>query len=149
MKFKINLHSTWWNVPPTVKILVDNCEYFFNQITDPCVIEFDHTSNQERTELKIILSNKDNLQTVVENGIIIKDQLLHIDNIEIENIELGELVYQGIYQPEYPSQWAQENIDAGTPLPQFLKNIDVLGFNGAWTFSFTSPFHIWYLENLS
>ena len=80
----------------------------------------------------------------MENGEIKKDQMLHIKSIEIDDINLGALVYEGVYKPTYPEPWASEQND----LPETLKNVTQMGHNGTWTMSFTSPFYMWLLENL-
>ncbi len=96
-----------------------------------------------------ILISKINGQTLVnEKGDILKDQLLHIKSIEIDEIEIGALVYEGIYQPEYPEPWATQQKEAGNELPSSLKNVTQMGHNGTWTLTFSSPFYMWLLENL-
>ena len=83
-----------------------------------------------------------------EDGKIIKDQLLNIKSIEIDEIDIGALVYEGVYRPEYPEPCASQQRKAGKELPETLKNVTQMGHNGTWTFTFTSPFYMWLLENL-
>ena len=33
-------------------------------------------------------------------------------------------------------------------LPETFKNVTKMGHNGTWTFTFSSPFYMWLLENL-
>ena len=68
--------------------------------------------------------------------------------LKIDEIDIGGLVYEGVYKPEYPEQWATQQTKAGNKLPETLKNVTQMGHNGTWTFSFTSPFYMWLLENL-
>ena len=63
-------------------------------------------------------SGKDIRQTVVEDGKITKDQLLHIKSIEIDEIDIGALIYNGLYTPQYPEPWASEQAKAGIDLPK-------------------------------
>jgi hypothetical protein len=153
MNIKIRLYATWWNKPPTAIVSIKDNVYFSGEITAdktcPYTIEFKHdTKNNDSTSLVIALVDKDDYQTVVEQDKIVKDQLLHIDGIEINDIELGVLIYKAIYKPNYHSAWLKEQQSLGHQIPENLQSIDVLGHNGTWTLDFTVPFHIWYLENL-
>ena len=85
---------------------------------------------------------------MVEDGKITKDQLLHIKSIEIDEIDIGALVYEGVYTPKYPEPWATQQKQAGNTLPQSFKNVTNIGHNGRWELGFTSPFYMWLLENL-
>jgi hypothetical protein len=153
LKFKLELYSTYWDKTPRAEILINSHSHFNQEITgtekEPTVIEFEHELTEgEQYSLIIKRSGKDNRQTVVENGQIIKDQLLHIKSIEIDEIEIGALVYSGLYTPQYPEPWASEQAKAGNPLPESFKNVTAMGHNGRWELGFTSPFYMWLLENL-
>ena len=149
IKFKLELFSTYWDKAPTCEILINNISKWKGEVlgTDdkPTKINFEHTLNENET-YKLILDRqgKDISQTIMENGEIKKDQMLHIKSIEIDDINIGALVYEGVYKPTYPEPWASEQKD----LPETLKNVTQLGHNGTWTMSFTSPFYMWLLENL-
>jgi hypothetical protein len=153
LKFKLELYSTYWDKTPRAEILINSHSHFNQTITgtekEPTVIEFEHELTEgEQYSLIIKRSGKDNRQTVVENGQIIKDQLLHIKSIEIDEIEIGALVYSGLYTPQYPEPWASEQAKAGNVLPESFKNVTAMGHNGRWELGFTSPFYMWLLENL-
>jgi hypothetical protein len=85
---------------------------------------------------------------VNEKGDLIKDQLLHIKDIEIDEINIGALVYEGVYTPTYPEPWATQQRELGNEMEESFKNVTMMGFNGKWTFTFSSPFYMWLLENL-
>jgi hypothetical protein len=88
-------------------------------------------------------------QTVTdEDGNIIKDQVLHLKSIEIDEITIGSLVYEGVYTPKYPEPWATLQRESGVELPESFKNVTELGHEGQWKFTFGSPFYMWLLENL-
>ena len=153
LKFHLELWATYWNKPPVAEIKINNGSIKTEQITgtedNPTVIEFEHElTENEKYDLQILRSNKDSRQTVVENGEITKDQLLHIKAIEIDEIDIGVLVYEGIYTPEYPEPWATQQREAGNDLPKSFKNATTLGHNGTWSLQFESPFYMWLLENL-
>ena len=153
LKFKLELYSTYWDKTPRAEILINNHSHYNQEITgtekEPTVIEFEHELTEgEKYSLIIERSGKDIRQTVVENGQIVKDQLLHIKSIEIDEIEIGALVYSGLYTPRYPEPWASQQRQAGNALPESFKNVTTIGHNGRWELGFTSPFYMWLLENL-
>ena len=149
LKFKLELYATMWDRPPHAEILIGDKSYFTGDITgtegEPDVIEFEHEFTEgEKVELIIERSGKIKGQTVInENGDVLKDQLLHIKSIEIDEIDLGALVYEGVYTPRYPEPWATQQREAGVELPESFKNVDCIGHNGTWVFKFTSPFYMW------
>jgi hypothetical protein len=153
LKFKLELYSTRWDKFPRAEILINNHSHYNQEITgtekEPTVIEFEHELKEgEKYRLIINRSGKDIRQTVIENGQIVKDQLLHIKSIEIDEIDIGALVYSGLYTPKYPEPWASEQAAAGNKLPESFKNVTAMGHNGRWELDFTSPFYMWLLENL-
>ena len=154
LKFKLELYATMWDKPPVAEILINDKSHFKGDITGteekPDVIEFEHEFTEgEKCELIIDRSGKDKGQSVVnDKGDLLKDQLLHIKSIEIDEIDIGALVYEGVYTPEYPEPWATEQREAGTELKKSFKNVTQMGHNGTWRFKFSSPFYMWLLENL-
>ena len=154
LKFKIELYATTWDKPPVAEIKLNSKSYFKSEITsteqDPTKIEFEAELTEE-SEYNLIIqrSGKTNNQTVVnEKGDILKDQLLHIKSIEIDEIDIGALVYEGVYTPEYPEPWATQQRESSQDLKDSFKNVTMMGFNGKWKFTFQSPFYMWLLENL-
>jgi len=154
LKFKLELYATTWDRPPHAEIMIGDKSHFKGDITGteekPDVIEFEHEFTEgEGSELIINRSGKDENQTVVnDKGDLLKDQLLHIKVIEIDEIDIGALVYEGIYTPQYPEPWASQQRAAGTELPESFKNVTCMGHDGKWAFKFESPFYMWLLENL-
>tara|TARA_B100000900_G_scaffold61621_1_gene47073 strand:- start:12 stop:494 length:483 start_codon:yes stop_codon:yes gene_type:complete len=154
LKFKIELFATMWDKPPHAEIMIDDKYYFAGDITgtnekpDTIVFERELEENKEY-DFRIIRSGKNKNQTIVnDKGDILKDQLLHIKSIEIDEIDIGGLVYEGNYTPEYPEPWATQQRDAGKDLQKSFKNVTQMGHNGEWRLKFSSPFYMWLLENL-
>ena len=154
LKFKLELYATMWDKPPHAEILINDVSHFKGDITGtedkPDVVEFEHELTEgEKYELIIKRSGKIKDQTVInENGDVLKDQLLHIKSIDIDEINIGALIYEGICTPEYPEPWATQQREAGKELPESFKNVTAMGHNGEWSFKFESPFYMWLLENL-
>ena len=153
LKFKLELWAEYWNKKPIANISINDHSCYNQEITgtekEPTVIEFEHELTEgEKYSLIIERSGKDVRQTVVTDGKITKDQLLHIKSIEIDEIDIGALVYEGVYTPKYPEPWASQQKQAGKELPVSFKNVTSMGHNGRWEITFTSPFYMWLLENL-
>jgi len=154
LKFKLELFATMWDQPPHVEILLDEQSYYKGDITgseeQPDIIQFEQDLTEgEMYNLIIKRTGKSNSQTVInEKGDILNDQLLNIKSIEIDEIDLGGLVYDGVYTPQYPEPWATQQIKAGVDLPASFKSVTRMGHNGVWSFEFQSPFYMWLLENL-
>ena len=154
LKFKIQLYATIWDRPPHVEVLIDDKSYFAGDISStkesPTIIEFEsELSEGKNYNLVLKRSGKGRNQTVInEKGDILKDQLLHIKAIEIDEIDVGALVYEGEYTPKYPEPWATQQRESGNDLKDSFKNVTQMGFNGEWSLGFSSPFYMWLLENL-
>ena len=153
LKFKLELYATMWDKPPIADIKINEKSYFKEEIAStkdkPTIIEFEQELEEGKSyNLIIDRLGKGKRQTIVENEKIIKDQLLNIKSIEIDEIDLGSLIFDGVYKPDYPEPWATQQAKAGNNLPETLKNVSQMGHNGTWTLTFTSPFYMWLLENL-
>ena len=134
--------------------MIDNHSHFKGDITGdeakPNLIVFEQEL-EEGKEYNLIInrSGKGKNQTVInEKGDILKDQLLHIKSMEIDEIDIGALVYEGIYTPQYTEPWATQQRAAGIELQESFKNVTNMGHDGEWKFKFKSPFYMWLLENL-
>ena len=153
LKFKLELYAIMWDKPPHVEISVGEKVYFEDDIKGtedtPSLIDFEIEAEESQSyDLLIKRSGKNKYQTVVENGEIVKDQLLCIKRVEIDGIDIGPLVYEGLYTPEYPEPWASQQREKGIELQESFKNVTQMGFNGEWRITFASPFYMWLLENL-
>ena len=147
-------YATMWDKPPHAEVMINDKSHFAGGIQGskekPDVIEFEHEV-EEGKEYNLIIkrSGKGNDQTVInEKGDILKDQLLHIKHIVIDDVDMGALVYEGKYTPDYPEPWASQQRESGNDLKDSFKNVTQMGFNGTWSFKFESPFYMWLLENL-
>ena len=154
LKFRLELYATMWDKPPHAEILLNDDSYFKDDISGtedkPTLVECEHEFKEgEESTLIIRRSGKFNNQTVVnDKGDLLKDQLLHIKSVNIDEIDIGALVYEGVYTPDYPEPWATQQRESGTDLRDSFKNVTKMGFNGEWKFTFSSPFYMWLLENL-
>jgi hypothetical protein len=143
LKFKIGLSGTYWGKKPQYSILLNKIKLHSGEITEPSdqifYIEFQAECTEDSDNiLEIRLENKEDSDTVqnAERTEILKDMLLNIHSIEIDEIAMDQLIWS-------KSQFLPD--DAARPL---LDNCVNLGWNGSYTFKFTSPFYLWLLESL-
>jgi uncharacterized protein involved in tolerance to divalent cations len=140
LQFKIGLSGTFWNKKPDFSICVNNEVVIKDTIQFKSVTyyEFEKTVTSDNpVSLEIKLTNKDETDTVLDhNQNIVKDMLLNIESIEIDNIEIEYLKWQeSAFYPEDPSR-------------PILKKCVNLGWNGSYRLEFYSPFYLWLLENM-
>ena len=143
LHFKIGIAGTYWKKVPVYSILINDVVVVDHKAVTGAseeiyYEEFDHTLEEGPASLKIRLENKDDGDTVEneDKTAILKDMMLNIKDIEIDEIDIGSLVYTN-----------SKFVGDDPARPVLDKCID-LGWNGAWTFPFESPFYIWLLENL-
>ena len=142
LHFKIGLAGTYWDKRPIYSILVNDNIINTGQVETASAelfyVEFDFALSEGPATLKIRLENKDWRDTVQneDKTEILQDMLLHIRTIEIDEIGLGNLLYD-------KSQYIGDDPER----PVLDKCLD-FGWNGTWVFPFNSPFYIWLLENI-
>ena len=143
--FKINLNGNpcgdrW----PACRVLVNDDVKFDGEIRGKTLVEFD-VDIEDDSENKLVIDyyNKDYRKDVilVANDMPYVDKTIDIDNILVEDIDLGQIPYNTsvveVYEDMYPSD-----------LPRTRKEDAVLSWNSTWTMTFSSPVYIWLLENM-
>lgn len=107
LHFKIGLSANYWAKIPKYSIIVNDLSIFTKkEIVSPPntieYIEFDAEINEGPSSLQIRLENK-NWTDTIQNDTgteILRDMVLTIESIEIDEIELGNLIYTaGIFFP--------------------------------------------------
>ena len=98
-------------------------------------------AEDQEHELKIRLNNKQDEDTIIENNQIVKDMILNIDGIEIDDVDIGNLRWSADYKLDQVREYNGKQTD-------HIDNCVNLGFNGTYTLKFTSPFYVWLLEKL-
>ena len=143
LKFKINLTGTFWNRRPQFSVWLDDHVVVQSEISDSSVhpITFERTVDEGPHTLKIRLENKTNADTHIKNGEVVDDMLLNIDDIMIDDISLGNLLWSAEYILDEKQMYQGKEID-------HLDGCVNLGWNGTYILKFTSPFYIWLLEKL-
>jgi hypothetical protein len=143
LNFEVKLSGTHWNKYPEFSVWLDDQKILSDKITfDTHTIKFERDLEEGEHLLKIRLENKDQkTDTVIENGQIVKDMLLNIDDIVIDDISLGNLLWTADYQLDHSQEYQGNTI---TKLDHCVN----LGWNGTYILKFSSPFYIWLLEKL-
>ena len=138
LTFKIGLSGTFFNNVPAYSILLNGIKHASGKVlAETKFIDFsDNIEEDQEHVLEIRLENKTSRDTITENGEIIKDTLLNIDSIAIDDIELGDL------------KWSMSEFVGDDPARPILQRCVNLGWNGSYRLKFTSPFYLWLLENM-
>lgn len=154
LHFKIGLSRSTQRKQPKFKILVNNTEFVSAQLTNDVNVieyfEFDASVDEGACSLVIEFTNKSIYDTVLDSdGNIVEDLLLNIESVEIDEIDLGSLLWTASdYRPEYPKTHRDKMLQIGHELPESVTNCVNLGWNGRWILPFSSPFYIWLLESI-
>jgi hypothetical protein len=127
-----------------LEIWLDN-QKIFDQVYVQDSISFNHefqtsADSQQDHELCFVMKNKLPEHTKLDNNSnIIKDAVLEITRLAINEIELGNMVTELMtYTHDYN----------GTGQPVQDRFYSVMGCNGTVSLRFSTPFHIWLLQNM-
>ena len=143
LSFQISLTGTFWDRRPQFSVWLDDHVVIQSEIASSAeqIVSFERRVDEGQHELKIRLENKTVNDTVIENSEIVKDMLLNIDDITIDDISLGNLLWTAEYILDNNQTYNSQEID-------HLDGCVNLGWNGTYVLKFTSPFYIWLLEKL-
>lgn len=153
LHFKIGLSSTLLEKKPQFAIFINDTKFIDNCLTvggnQIEYFEFDAEINEGHCDLIIEFKNKTTADTIIKDGIIVEDLLLNIESIEIDEINLGFLLWTASnYHPIYPDSYKNNMLAEGKSLQESVQNCVNLGWNGRWILPFNSPFYMWLLENI-
>lgn len=146
LSFKIGLSGSYWDKKPQYSILVNDSKMASGMISEASdtveYIDFTCDLEEDKNHKIIIrLENKTNKDTIKnpdvgEPYVIEKDMLLNIHSIEIDDIDLGNLV------------WSNSKFVADDENRPTLEKCINLGWNGSYVLEFSCPFYLWLLENM-
>lgn len=144
LEFAVTVSGTYWDKKPQFSIWIDNKVIIQTEISSDDLQTHKFTRNIDEGEhtLRIKLENKTKTDTLIINDEISKDMLLNINDITIDDITLGRLMWtESIFALDEPQQYQGKEITQ-------LDNCVNLGWNGSYVFKFSSPFYLWLLEKL-
>lgn len=139
---KLGISGTYWDKRPQYRVEYNDTVALQGEITAESdvveYVEFDCEYSTDEVALKVYLTNKTDSDTVENEDKtgIVNDMLLNIISCEIDEIDLGNLIYE-------KTEFVPDN-----PAKPVLKICVNLGWNGAWILRWTNPFYIWLLENI-
>jgi len=143
LEFAVTVSGTYWDRKPQFSIWLDDHVIIQTSISSESQQphKFTRTIDEGEHTLKIRLENKTSSDTQIVNGEVTNDMILNIDDITIDDISLGQLLWDAEYKLDKPQQYNGKEITE-------LDNCVNLGWNGTYVLKFTSPFYIWLLEKL-
>jgi hypothetical protein len=152
VEFKIVLDSIWHNAAPKYEVLIDDAVQSYGVVTEKSekgeekIVTFSLELPEGDHTLQVRLCDKLQKHTIIDDkNNIIADQLLHIKQIELDEIELDYLFYSlGNFHKQTGIVDSKPVYDE-TPLPDKYTNI---GWNGEYRLKFSVPTYMWFLENL-
>jgi len=131
---RLGLSGTYWGNQPQYRVLANDRVVKEGTAGALEHIEFDFEYDATAT-LAVELLNKTNQDTVLdEQNNIVKDQLLNIESVEIDDIDLKQIPRDLSVYTTYDNRTVRECIN--------------LGWNGCWQLTWTDRFYLWLLEYL-
>ena len=118
----------------------DTCVYQTDQLPGPQNIDHAVSDDDGEHELRIVISGKTPEHTLVDKtGNIIKDVVVNISNITIDEIDVGQLFNEKcVYTHDFNGTRPEiEDTFYG-----------VAGCNGTISLKFSTPIYLWLLENM-
>ena len=144
LEFEVTVSGKYWSKKPQFSIWLDNKVIIQTEISSESLQthKFTHTVDEGEHVLKIKLENKTDSDTLIVDGKVSKDMLLNINDITINNISIGQLLWS---ESTFILDKAHEY--QGKEVTEIASCVN-LGWNGSYTFKFNSPYYIWLLEKL-
>jgi hypothetical protein len=152
VEFAITLSALWHNDPPKYEVLIDDTIFDHGVVEEMDeqqqikIVRFSTELPEGDHTLKIRLLGKQFKHTIIDaEGNILKDQLLHVKQIEIDDIELDNVVWTHGFFHKQIGMGTKNLVFNETP--EKHKYITT-GFNGEYRLTFSVPTYMWFLENL-
>jgi hypothetical protein len=148
LEIKLGISGTYWSKCPDFVISLNGKELKSGTISTPSdTVEYYSFScelEEQQHVLGVRLLNKEMTDTVQneDKSAILKDLVLNIVSIEIDEIEVGKCKWDtSAYVLDAPVDYHGQTV---TELTRCVN----LGFNGEYQFKFSTPYYVWLLENM-
>lgn len=139
IKFKLEVESEYFNNAPNLRISLDDDVLFDQPITKNTVIETDRAVKDDSTyKINFTLHDKSKYDTILEDGKIVKDTLIKIKSVELDDVNITHMLSIDKNKFYYTHDGSDEKHTF----------YDTMGVNGTSTIEFTTPFYVWLLETL-
>ena len=139
LKFKVDIIPEYFKRPPNLRISLNEKILFDGRVEEPLYFDKELEVEDESTyKLNFTLYGKSKYDTIIENEEIIKDTLIKIDRIELDDIDFTRSLSVETDKCYYIHDGSNEKHTFH----------DTMGVNGTSTVEFTTPFYVWLLETL-
>ena len=141
IKFKCFVDTTNPMAPLCMEVKLDDISMVsIPHVTSRTEIVFDIPDDETKHKIQIVMSGKTSEHTKIDqDGNIVFDSLLTIEDLTIDDISLQALLYDLI---EYSHDFN------GSQQPVVDKFYGSMGCNGTASFEFFTPFYLWLLEKM-
>lgn len=141
IRISCNVSTTDGTVPLGVEIWLDDSKLLdIDHVTESMQFQHELPDTEADHELKFVLKNKLAEHTKInEQGQIVSDACLIIDNMAFDDIKLGHL---------FTELTTYSHNFNGTGIDTQDKFFGAMGCNGTVSLKFTTPMYLWLLENL-
>jgi hypothetical protein len=154
IQIRLGLSGTYWDKKPQYRISFNDSVLKEGFITAPSgeveIFNFDVDYETDEGTIKVELLNKTPEDTKKDNYDdpnnfkIVADMLLNIVSLEIDDIDLAQIPYKhGVYTTKTPVIYKGSD----KPTTTILECTN-MGWNGAWSLTWTNPFYLWLLETM-
>jgi len=140
INFSINFKASYELLPPSFVILNND-----ETVYPSTVVHNNYTAN---FKLDLNSNSKYSLKILRENHDEINSQQLELTLITADGIDLAKILDHSKYFPRYPEPWYTEQTEQGIDWPEYQTGSLVWGWNGYWTFNYTTPFYTWLLNSV-
>ena len=143
LEFAVTVSGTYWDKKPQFSIWLDDKVIIQTEISGDALQTHKFTRDIDEGEhtLRIKLENKTDSDTLIVDNKVTKDMLLNIDDIVIDDINLGHIKWDADYILDKSHLYQGKEITN-------LEHCVNLGWNGSYILKFNSPFYLWLLEKL-
>lgn len=148
---KINLSSEHWDDRyPGARVYINQELIHEGLIAEPTELSWSGELEEGEQVIVVEMYDKRNGDTVQDdNGNIIKDVILNIDNISFDDVDLARSTTNFDFDLDYVVlQMVSTYYPKSEYAPEVLDRCVNLGWNGRWELKFSSPTYLWLLENL-
>lgn len=141
IKFSCKISNTDPSVPLSFEAWIDEHKFFeTDHVSDSQEISVNLNDDEAEHILRLIMKNKQPSHTKInEDGAIIQDARLIIENVAFDEIQLGQMfMEQALYEHDFN----------GTGMLIQDKFFGEMGCNGTISLKFYTPVYLWLLENM-
>jgi hypothetical protein len=142
MKFQCKISTSDSSADLGMEIWIDQQQIFdCDHVVAEHKIEYELGENQDKHQLRFVLKNKKPQHTVIdENQQIVKDAVIVVDQVEFDEINVDQLLY------EHARYEHNLNTNFATSINE--KFYGTMGCNGSVIMDFDTPVYVWVLEHM-